>query len=104
MARKKEEEIEETPEVEEPVVDETPAEEPVEEPAEDETPVEDEPETPEVEDPADEPADPEPTPAPAPKKAKLTNFYVEGYGNVLGKDFEDACANAEKIKAKIREP
>ena len=47
---------------------------------------------------------PEPTPAPAPKKAKLTNFYVEGYGNVLGKDFEDACANAEKIKAKIREP
>ncbi len=90
MARKKEEEIEETPEVEEPVVDETP--------------VEDEPETPEVEEPADEPADPEPTPAPAPKKAKLTNFYVEGYGNVLGKDFEDACANAEKIKAKIREP
>lgn len=90
MARKKEEEIEETPEVEEPVVDETL--------------VEDEPETPEVEEPADEPADPEPTPAPAPKKAKLTNFYVEGYGNVLGKDFEDAWANAEKIKAKIREP
>lgn len=100
MARKKEE-IEETPEVEEPVVDETPAEEPVEEPAEDETPVEDEPETPEVEEPADEP---EPTPEPKPKKEKLTNFYVEGYGNVLGKDFEDACANAEKIKAKIREP
>lgn len=103
MARTKEE-AKETPEVEEPVVDETPAEEPVEEPAEDETPVEDEPETPEVEEPADEPVDPEPTPAPAPKKAKLTNFYVEGYGNVLGKDFEDACANAEKIKAKIREP